>query len=214
VEIEDPKRQTVAQFLGTTPTGLVDAERKAATLRQDLRRAEERSRRRILASPIDGVVQQLAIHTIGGVVTPAQEIMVVVPRDSVLQIEASVQNADIGFVREGQEAEIKVETFPFTKYGLVEGAVTQISRDAVASPPKQPASQNQQQAVPDPLPPQGSVYSARVRMDRDAMMIDGRKVMLTPGMAVTVEVKTGSRRVIEYLLAPLLRYKQESLRER
>jgi hemolysin D len=156
------------------------------------------------------VVQQLDVHTIGGVVTPAQKLMVIVPRDAKLQIEALVLNRDIGFVREGQEAEIKVETFPFTKYGLLRGQVLHLSRDALAPTPAANAADGQnRQRTPD-----GAVYTARVSMDRTFMAVDGQEIPLGPGMAVSVEIKTDQRRVIEYLLAPMLRYKQESLRER
>jgi hemolysin D len=84
-----------------------------------------------LTAPVDGVVQQLAVHTIGGVVTPAQALLVVVPADSRLEIEAMVSNRDIGFVRPGQQAEIKVDTFPFTRYGPLHGTVLSVSQDAI-----------------------------------------------------------------------------------
>jgi hemolysin D len=163
-------------------------------------------------------VQQLAVHTEGGVVTPAQIVMSVVPADSHLEIEAMVSNHDIGFVREGQDAEIKIDTFNFTRYGLLHGKVLTVSQDAILrdKPQEKSGDKPQTGAESDTSEPKGQelIYSARVSLDQTQMQIDDRLVSLAPGMAVTVEIKTGSRRVIEYLLSPLLRHKQEALRER
>src|SRR6202035_2765939 len=110
---------------------LTAATQKAAGLAQDVIKAEQKTRLQQLTAPVDGVVQQLAIHTVGGVVTPAQSLVVVVPSDSRLEIEAMVSNRDIGFVRPGQAAEIKIDTFNFTRYGLLHGQVLSVSQDAV-----------------------------------------------------------------------------------
>ncbi len=150
-----------------------------------------------LTAPIDGVVQQLAVFTVGGVVTPAQQLMVIAPREGSLEVEAYVENKDIGFVSEAQEAEIKVEAFPFTRYGTVPGRVVSLSRDAV------------------PLEKTGLFYSARVSVGSPTIRIEnGKDVPLTPGMTVSVEIKTGQRRLIEYFLSPLLRGVNEAARER
>jgi hemolysin D len=136
------------------------------------------------------------VHTEGGVVTPAQPLMVVVPADQPLEVEAFFENKDIGFLRQGQVAEVKVETFQFTKYGTLDAELTSVSHDAISDEQR------------------GLIYASRVRMARTSLDVDGTEVRLSPGMAVTVEVKTGQRRVIEYFLAPLLRHTDESLRER
>ena len=149
-----------------------------------------------LASPIDGVVQQLAVHTVGGVVTPAQQLLVVVPKEHQLEVEAWVENKDIGFVKKGQPVEIKVESFPFTIYGIIQGTVVSISDDAV------------------PQEKVGLIYAARVSMERSAMQVEGKEVRLSPGMGVTAEIKTGQRRLMEFFLSPLLKSVQESARER
>ena len=172
------------------------AEQKAASLEQELIKAEQRSRQMHLATPVAGTVQQLIANTIGGVVTPAQSLMVVVPRDNVLEVEAMLPNKDIGFVNPGQDAEVKVETFPFTKFGTLHGKITQVSSDAIHD---------------DKL---GLIYLTRVKLARDTLQVENKLVRLTPGMAVTVEVKTGTRRVIEYFLSPLIQAGKESLRER
>ena len=163
---------------------------------QDVTKAGQREDFQRLTTPIDGVVQQLAIHTVGGVVTPAQELLIVVPQDHPVEVEAQVENKDVGFVKAGQVVEIKVETFTFTLYGSIPGRVLSISDDAA------------------PIEKVGLVYPTRVSMDRATIQVEGKQVYLSPGMAVTVEIKTGQRRVIEYLLSPLLKSVQESLRER
>lgn len=215
--IVDSRAQAVAEFHHTALDDLAKAEQKAGGLAQDLIKAEERTKLQMLIAPIDGVVQQLAAHTIGGVVTPAQELLVVVPRDNHLEIEAMVSNRDIGFVEAGQNAEIKINTFNFTKYGLMHGKVLSISQDAISSDKLQDKRNDmnkETQNEPSDTESQDLSFAARVSLDRTKMDVDGKMVNLSPGMAVSVEIKTGSRRVIEYLLSPLLRYKHESLRER
>jgi hemolysin D len=166
---------------------------------------------------VDGVAQQLAVHTVGGVVTPAQPLLVVVPSDSRLEIEALVSNSDIGFVRAGQEAEIKVDTFNFTRYGLLHGTVLSVSQDAVVRDrPQDRLGERALGVANETSEPKGQElnYSARISLDRTQMQIDDRMVNLSPGMAVTVEIKTGSRNILSYLLSPLRRYRHETLRER
>jgi len=175
-----------------------------------------------LTSPVDGTVQQLTVHTVGGVVTPAQTLLVLVPSDSHLEIEAMVENRDIGFVigfvHAGQEAQIKVDAFNFKRYGLIGGTVVNISRDAIARGKLASKSKDNQNfdVENDSSEPtnQELVYAARVSLDRAQMQVEDRLVDLSPGMAVTIEIKTGSRRIISYVLSPLLKYKQEALRER
>jgi hemolysin D len=171
-----------------------------------------------LTAPVDGTVQQLAVHTEGGVVTPAQVLMSVVPADSHMEIEAMISNRDIGFVRDGQEAEIKIDTFNFTKYGLVHGLVQSVSHDSIQreNPADKSESQRHTGDESDTSEPTGQelVYSARIALDQTEMEVDDHMVPLEPGMAVTAEIKTGSRHIIEYLLSPLLRHKQMALRER
>jgi hemolysin D len=215
--IRETRGQAVAEYRHAISDDLAKTEQKAKGLAQDLIKAEQRTRLQQLSAPVDGVVQQLAIHTVGGVVTPAQPLLVVVPSDSRLEIEAMVSNSDIGFVHAGQAAEIKVDTFNFIRYGLLHGQVLSVSQDAVNR-------DRQQDRLGERMPgtanetsePRGQElnYSARISLDRTAMQIDDRAVNLSPGMAVTVEIKTGSRKILSYLLSPLLRYRQESLRER
>jgi len=209
--------RAAAEYQRTLLDELAKAEQKAAGLAQDVIKAEQRAKLQYLIAPVDGVVQQLAIHTIGGVVTPAQALAVIVPQDSHLEIEAMVPNRDVGFVEVGQEAAIKIDTFNFTRYGLLHGGVLSVSQDAVArDKPQDKTSDKSQGAEQGSSEPKGQelVYAARISLDRTQMQVENKLVNLSPGMAVTVEIKTGSRRIISYLLSPLLRYKQESLRER
>ena len=215
--IRETRGQAVAEYRHTLSDELAKAEQKANGLTQDLIKAEQKTRLQLLTAPVDGVVQQLAIHTVGGVVTPAQSLLVVVPSDSRLEIEAMVSNRDIGFVHPGQEAEIKIDTFNFTRYGLLHGQVLSVSQDAVIRDRKEDRSDDRGLGTQnDTSEPKGQElnYSARISLDRTQMQIDDRMVNLSPGMAVTVEIKTGSRTMLSYLLSPLLRYRQEALRER
>jgi hemolysin D len=215
--IRETRGQAAAEYRHTLSDELAKAEQKANGLAKDLIKAEQRTRLQQLTAPVDGVVQQLVIHTVGGVVTPAQSLLVIVPNDSRLEVEAMVSNRDIGFVHAGQDAEIKVDTFNFTRYGLLHGKVLSISQDAVIRDRQQDrANERAPGTASETSEPKGQElnYSARISLDRTEMQIDDRMVKLSPGMAVTVEIKTGSRSILSYLLSPLRRYQQETLRER
>jgi hemolysin D len=215
--LKDQRRQADAEYKRTNLTDLAQAEQKAASLQEEVVKAQQHRDLQTLTAPVDGTVQQLGIHTVGGVVTPAQALLIVVPADSRLEIEAMVPNRDIGFVHAGQIAAIKIDTFNFTRYGLLHGEVLSVSQDAITrDKPQDKSGDKIPGAEGDTSEPKGQelVYAARVSLDRAQMQVEDRLVDLAPGMAVTVEIKTGSRRVIEYLLSPLLRYKQGSLRER
>lgn len=195
-EAEKHFRAMALEFQQMKQAELSALETKAASLAQEVAKANQKAGLQRLTSPINGVVQQLAVHTVGGVVTPAQQLLIIVPQDHPVEVEAQVENKDVGFVQEGQPVEIKVETFQFTLYGTVPGRVLMVSDDAAL------------------LEKNGLVYPTRVSMDRSTIQVEGKQVNLSPGMAVTVEIKTGQRRIIEYLLSPLLKSMKESLRER
>lgn len=195
-EARQQKAALIAETRRATLDNLNEAEQKTVAARQELIKAETRAKLMKLTAPVEGSVQQLAVHTVGGVVTPAQPLMMIVPRDNPLEVEAFVENKDIGFVAPGQDAEIKIETFPFTKYGTIHGQITQVSNDAINDEKR------------------GLIYSSRVRPERATMQVEEKTVNLAPGMAVTVEIKTGKRRLIEYFLSPLIQHASESLRER
>lgn len=215
--LTEAKLKVEAEYRHGLYDDLAKAEQRAAGLAQDVIKGEQKAKQRILTAPVDGVVQQLAVHTIGGIVTPAQTLAALVPLDSNLEIEAMVLNRDIGFIVPGQSAAIKIDTFNFTRYGLLGGRVLSISRDAITRDRHEDQARDQpagaESASSEPKG-QELVYAARVSLDRSVMEVEGRPVQLSPGMAVTVEIKTGSRRIISYLLSPLTRYNQEVLRER
>jgi hemolysin D len=214
--IVETRAQTVGEFRRTLFGELAEAERKAAGLTADLMKAEQRLKLQELTAPVSGVVQQLAIHTLGGVVTPAQALMVIVPSDSPLEIEAAVSNRDIGFVHTGDDVEIKIDTFDFTRYGLLHGKVRTISADSIAKEANE--KQNDKAAgsseSSNDSAGQQLTYAARISVSGQEIRVEDKTVRLSPGMTVTAEIKTGSRRIISYLLSPLLKSGQESFRER
>ncbi|QDQ25607.1 HlyD family type I secretion periplasmic adaptor subunit [Chitinimonas arctica] len=189
-----------ASLLAQTRRNALDqlnqAEDRATSLKQEVVKAEQRKHLLTLTAPVDGVVQQLAVHTVGGMVKEADPLLQVVPQNDRLVVEAQIENKDIGFVYDGQDAEVKVETFNFTKYGTLPGRVLTVSNDAVQDEKR------------------GLIYPARVELHRSSVQVGNKKVNLSPGMAVTAEIKIGKRRVIEYFLTPLTEHLQESLRER
>lgn len=193
---KNQRAELIAQTKKEALDALTEGERVAGASNQDALRADSRSRLLKLAAPVDGTVQQLAVHTVGGVVPAAQPIMVVVPREDSVEVEALLENKDIGFIRVGQNAAVKIDAYEYTKYGTVPGRVSHVSHDAIEDEKR------------------GLIYSVKVLLDRSSLMVDGKDMELTPGMAVNVEIKTGDRRVIEYVLSPLIRHKRESLNER
>jgi hemolysin D len=194
----EQRSQALAEFKARTSTELVEATKKRDAAQQEYIKANQRWSQQTLKAPIDGVVQQLSVTTVGGVVTAAQPLLTVVPENTPLEIEAQVANRDVGHLRVGQRVINKVETYDFTRYGYIEGEVLWVGTDAV-----------QDQKL-------GLVYPVRIKLAQTETLnaVNGRKGMVTAGMNVTADIRTDERRMIEYLLAPMLRYKQEALRER
>jgi hemolysin D len=171
-----------------------DLKRQAGT--QEQAKATHREKLTTLTAPVAGVVQQLAVHTTGGVVTEAQVLMIIVPEGAQMTAEVTLENKDIGFVNSGQEAAIKLETFTFTRYGTIGGKVTMVTADAVNDEKR------------------GAIFPVTLALAANQIDVDGKMIRLAPGMNLTAEIKTGQRRVIEYLLSPIQRAGNESLRER
>lgn len=191
----------VAQAQGKTLSDIDDSERKVKSLTEEWRKAEDSDARQVLYAPVAGQVKDLVVNTVGGVVLEAQQLMLIVPEEEQLEVQAWLPNQDIGFVREHDVAQIKVHTFPFTKYGTIPATIARISEDAVADE-KQAREQG------------GLVYSVSLLMEKNSLWVDTRNVKLMPGMQVTAEIITGQRRIIEYFLSPLQQHFQESVRER
>lgn len=175
---------------------LAKADADAIVRQEEVTKAARRAGLQHLIAPADGTVQQLQLHTVGGVVEPAKTLMVIVPAHDDIEVEAQVLNKDIGFVREGQTAIVKIEAFPFTRFGTVPGKVISLSHDA----------------VPDQK--LGAIYIARIRLARNLIMADGKAIPLTPGLGVTADIRTGSRSIISWLLSPIMTTIEQAARER
>jgi hemolysin D len=175
---------------------LRQANEQIAQYGEEAKKTDQRQALLHLKAPVAGTVQQLAVHTVGGVVTPAQPLLAVVPDNEALEVEAMVENKDIGFVKAGQDVAVKIESFPYTRYGYLNGTVESVSHDALQDEKR------------------GLIYQARIKIDKAHLVIDGTKVKLTAGMTVSAEIKTGKRRVMDYFLSPLQEYVGVGLRER
>ena len=196
-------------FSKAAVTELVQARDKANLAGDELRKATRRRELLQLRAPTAGTVQQLVISTLGGVVQPAQPLMVIVPDGAEIEVEAQVMNKDIGFVQEGQPVRVKLEAFPFTEHGLIPGVVESISRDAIDLSQSGPQRDDKGR----PVQP-GLVYSARIRLLQNSIRVRGRNQELGPGLSVQAEIKTGERRIIQYLLSPITQALDEAGRER
>jgi hemolysin D len=185
-----------ADFRRRVYSRLIEAERLTVSLVQELAKAEQQVTYQSIAAPIDGKIQQFIVDTVGGVVTSAQTLMIVVPDDDDLEIEALVLNKDIGFIEIGQVASVKFEAFPYTVYGSMPGIIRDVSRDVIEDPRL------------------GFVYPVRVRLQSSSMLIDNRPVPVSAGMRATVDIVTEKRRLIEFILSPILRFRDEAFRER
>jgi hemolysin D len=190
------EQKATAGFFGAQSVARRDAESRKNALENQVKSELRRNQYRYLVAPVAGYVDQLTIHTLGGVLSAGQPIMNIVPKDSRKEIEAYILNKDIGFIRVGDVAEIKLDAFPFTKFGVLEGSVETVSKDA---------------ATVDQL---DLVYKMSVVLTTPQSNLDDRQIEVTPGMNVAVEVITEKRRIIDYFISPLLRYKDEAIRER
>lgn len=197
VEQQATIEQTMSQFRREQLDSLDKANQQFAQNRDDETKAVTRQGLLTLYAPVTGTIQQLSVHTLGGVVTTAQSLMEVVPDDSV-EVEANIENKDVGFVNVGQDAVVKIEAFPYTRYGYLKGKVTAVSNDAVQGKDRK----------------LGLTFTARVRLPTSQMHINNKSINLTPGMEVTVEIRTGRRSVAGYFLDPLVQTAEESLHER
>lgn len=177
-------------------TDLAKAEADARLRREELVKSRQRSSLQRLLAPVDGTVTQLSIHTIGGVVEPTKPIIVIVPKGGSLVAEVKILNKDVGFVKEGQPVAVKLEAFPFTRYGTVPGILESIGSDVIED---------------EKL---GLVYPARIRLTRATIDRDGISADLSVGLAVTADIRTGRRSIFSYLVSPINEATREAGRER
>jgi hemolysin D len=211
--------KTYSNFTAENAQKLADVERKIDENVKTLDKARIRTTHMTLKSPIDGVVQGLTVTTIGQVVTSGQQVMQIVPSEVGLEIECYLPNRDIGFVKAGQPALVKVESFPFTDYGMIDARIVRVARDAI---PQIEAEQREEDPVHQSAATmfggaqrtQNLVFPVTLQLDKAVIMVDGAPVPLTSGMAVTVEVKTGARRILSYIISPLVETVSTAMRER
>jgi hemolysin D len=196
--VDEQKQQiatTVATFRRQQLEDLERAQQALAQSMDDQAKAEAREKLMKLTAPVGGTIQNLAVHTVGGVVTTAQSLLEIVPEDT-LEVEASVENKDIGFIEAGQDAVVKIDAFPYTRFGYLRGKVLSVSNDAVETRTR------------------SLRYTVRVGLPANQMLVGRKKVNLTPGMQVAVEIHTGRRSVAEYFFSPFVETLGQSMRER
>lgn len=193
-EARDNQATTDSAYRQETMTQLVEAKRQLNAYQEELTKANQTNVQSEIVAPVSGRVNQLSVHTVGGVVSEGQALMMVVPEDATLEIEAYADNKDIGFIQKGQEAEVKVETFNFQKFGMVNAKVAEISPDAVDD------TKDKQK---------DGKYRLTLSMEDDDSGIG-----LSPGMNVSAEIKIKKKRIIDFFLDPFRQYQDEALRER
>jgi len=206
-------------FANTNEQKLADAERLADQLRQRLAKARVHQQNLVMTSPIDGTVSALSISAVGQVVVAGEEIMRVVPQDRGLEIVSYIANHDVGFVRQGQEAIVRIESLPFTRYGTITAHLTNLASDAIPAPDASqqegnPALSSRDRGFAGGERVQNLVFAATLKPDTTHLVADGVEIPLSSGMAVTVEIKTGSRRILEYLFSPLVEVATKAMKER
>lgn len=182
------RRQTFAD--------LAKAQAEMTVRREEVTKANQKRHFQRITAPEDGTVQQSSVHTVGGVVEPARALMVIVPSADGLDIDIRILNKDVGFVHVGQPVALKLEAFPFTRYGTVPGTILNVSRDAVADPKL------------------GSVYYAKIKLLAHTIEVNGRSQPLAAGLNVTADIRTGSRSILSYMISPLQTTVAQAGRER
>jgi hemolysin D len=198
-QLNDAKNQRAALIAEAKRSAYdmqADGDKVLGSARQDVMRNVAHSRLLKLTAPVDGTVQQLQVFTVGGVVPAAQPLMKIVPKEDKIEVEAMLENKDIGFVEVGQKASVKIDAYEYTKYGVIPAKVVHVSSDAIKDEKK------------------GLLYSVILALDKPTIAVKGQDLPLSAGMSTRADIKTGTRRVIEYFLSPLLQHKRESLNER
>ena len=190
------KAQYWAEWNRQLQEELINCRKQFNTLKESERKAELKNKLIEIKAPVDGAVHKLDIHTVGAVVQEAQGLMQVVPEGTPMEVEAWMENKDVGFVRPDMPVEIKVDTFNFQKFGTIKGKVREVSPDAIEDKER------------------GPLYRVMVSMDEEKLHMDNRELQVYPGMTVSAEIKTRKKRIIDFFLEPFQTYKNEALRER
>jgi len=220
VQVLIQERNKIFQtFISDNAQKYAEAARQGDDYEQRLTKARAKRAHMTLVSPVTGAVMSLSVTTVGQVVTTSEELMRIVPDDAGLEIECYLRNKDIGFVASGQEAQVKIESFPFTRYGTLKARVVSVARDAIPEPDAQTIEGDPAKATKSSQPggaqrTQNLVFLATLSPERLSINADGADIALSPGMAVSVEIKTGSRRILEYLFSPLVETASRAMKER
>ena len=193
-EAQEQQANVVADYRKDVMTQLVEAKKQYAAYEEEFKKADETNQQSVITAPVSGRVNQLAVHTLGGVVSEGQSLMMVVPDDVTMELEVYADNKDIGFIEVGQKAEVKVETFNFQKFGMVDAEVAEISPDAITDKTDKDKDGKYRLAL--------------------SVVEDNPDVRLTPGMNITAEIKIKKKKIIDFFLDPFRQYKDEALRER
>lgn len=213
------RRKVIDAFLAENSQKLSEAERQIDDLEQKFAKAHVKTGHMTLTSSIDGTVLGLSVTSKNQVLTTSEELMRIVPDDGGLEIEAYLENKDIGFVAAGQAAIVKVESFPFTRFGTLDAMVTRVAHDAIPQADAQsveanPAKPPKNEYFGGSHRVQNLYFPVTLRAQKASMSVEGAEVPLQPGMAVTVEIKTGKRRILEYLFSPLVETASRAMKER
>ncbi|MDR3494595.1 MAG: HlyD family type I secretion periplasmic adaptor subunit [Ancalomicrobiaceae bacterium] len=216
-EVDEKMSTAEAESRSTALADLEKAHERTRLAEETIAKATRRIELSTLKAPIAGTVQQIHVSGVGAVVTPAQQLLTIVPDDDRVEVEAVLENRDVGFVTSGQRVELKVDAFPFTRYGLLAGTVRAVDRDAEATPAG-PAGVHSSERLEDSIDQVEASerlrYTVRIALAPGTLDIDGRPAVLLPGMSVRAEILTGKRRIIDFLLAPLAEHAHDAFRER
>ncbi|HJU15383.1 MAG TPA: HlyD family type I secretion periplasmic adaptor subunit, partial [Stellaceae bacterium] len=205
--------KTRRDFAAAATQQLAAAESQAEQLAEALKKASKTVADMTLRAPIPGTIEAVAVTTVGQAVKPGQQLMQLVPDGQALEIKAYVLNSDIGFVRKGQKVTIKVDTFPYTRYGTIAGTVTQVGTDAIPGTAalrqqvnaSQPVSKGKLSDTSAAEQTSDLVFPVTIAPSRTAIAVGGALRPLLPGMSVVAEITTGTQRALDYILFPLLR---------
>ena len=199
-EVRQKADQAVADFRAAASRELSEARADQSMASASKLELQDRLARTTVRAPLAGTIKQVKVNTVGGVIQPGMDLVEIVPRDDTLLVEARVRPADIAFIRPGLDTLVKVTAYDFSIYGGLAGTVEHVSADAIVD--ERPGSQPE------------SYYLVRVRTSRGSRGAGDKHLKIIPGMQATVDIKTGRRTVLQYLLKPILRARQTALRER
>lgn len=192
-QIQNEIAQLKADFKAQKLETLIENNKRIKELEASKEQIEFSNINQKITAPVDGYVDKLMVHTIGGVVTPAQELIALTPADIPLLIKATVLNKDIGFIKPDMPVSIKIDTYDFQKYGLLHGKVKSISQNSI---------ENEEL---------GPVYEIYITLDKNTLIIDGKEQKISTGMTLNAEIEIGKRRIIEFFIYPLIKYMDEGV---